>query len=89
MIQSPIPRSPEDSAIALCCYINQTPDVQVIRIANLANWYLERVVFPAQRLLFEAPEHAQLEVYAGATATTILVDKIACQRLQINSVASF
>lgn len=67
----------------LCCYVNATSKVQVIRIANLPDCYFERVVFPGQRLLFEAPLDAELEVHTGMTVSAILADKIPCSRLQV------
>jgi hypothetical protein len=67
----------------LCCYVNVTSQIQVARIANISNWYFERVVFPGQRLLFEAPAIAQLEIHSSGTASAILADRIACNRLQV------
>ncbi|MDX2216289.1 MAG: DUF1830 domain-containing protein [Oculatellaceae cyanobacterium bins.114] len=67
----------------LCCYVNATSQIQIARIVNIANWYFERVVFPGQRLMFEAPTHAQLEIHVGNLATSILADHIACEKLQV------
>lgn len=47
----------------LCGCANTSKHLQIIRIANIPDWYFERVVFPGQRLLFEAPREAELEVY--------------------------
>ncbi|MGF1535248.1 MAG: DUF1830 domain-containing protein [Elainellaceae cyanobacterium] len=69
----------------LCCYINATSKIQIVRITNIVNWYFERVVFPGQRLIFEALTSAQLEVHSGAMASAILSDTIPCQRLRINT----
>lgn len=68
----------------LCCYVNYTSKIQIARIANIANWYFERVVFPDQRLLFEAVAEAYLEIYTYVTPTTILSDKFLCARLRLN-----
>jgi hypothetical protein len=68
----------------VCCYENVTPKLQVVRITNIPNWYFEKVVFPKQRLLFEALPHASLEVYTGDIAQAILADHIPCDRLQIS-----
>jgi hypothetical protein len=65
----------------LCCYVNITSKIQIIRICNIANWYFERVMFPGQRLLFKAPQQSQLEVHTGGTAGAILSDTIPCDRL--------
>ncbi len=67
----------------LCCYVNATNKIQVARITNLPNWYFERVVFPGQRLLFEAPQEGQLEIHTGMMASSILSDTIPCERLAV------
>ncbi len=81
-ILDPLP--PETSNRILCCYVNATSDIQVARICNIANWYFERVVFPGQRLFFEAFPEAQLEIHTGMMATAILADKISCNELQVH-----
>ncbi len=67
----------------LCCYTNSTPHIQVARISNIPNWYLEHVVFPEENFLFEAPMAADLEVYQGGNQTIHLVEKISCVRLKV------
>lgn len=81
-ILDPVP-SNIDSKI-LCCYVNATSQIQIARITNIPNWYFERVVFPGQRLVFEAMPAAALEIHTGMMASAILSDKIPCDRLQIN-----
>jgi hypothetical protein len=73
------------TACALCCYVNATSKIQVVRIANIPNWYFERVVFPGQRLVFEALPQAQLEVHCGMMASAILADTILCDGLRIET----
>lgn len=68
----------------LCCYVNATSEIQIARITNIPNWYFERVVFPGQRLVFEAISAAQLEIHTGMMASAILSDTIPCTRLSIN-----
>jgi Domain of unknown function (DUF1830) len=67
----------------VCCYVNPTGQIQIARIANIPNWYFERVVFPSQRLLFEAPAQALLEIHTGTIASAILADTIPCGRLRV------
>ena len=67
----------------VCCYLNATSKIQVARITNITNWYFERVVFPGQRLIFEALPDALLEIHTGMMASSILSDTIPCQQLQI------
>ncbi|MEZ2227162.1 MULTISPECIES: DUF1830 domain-containing protein [unclassified Microcoleus] len=81
-ILDPLP-SDADSKI-LCCYVNATNQIQIARITNIPNWYFERVVFPGQRLVFEAMTAAMLEIHTGMMASAILSDTIPCDRLQIN-----
>ncbi|MFH7025702.1 MAG: DUF1830 domain-containing protein [Heteroscytonema crispum UTEX LB 1556] len=85
-ILDPLP--PEQSGRILCCYVNATSKIQVARISNIPNWYFERVVFPGQRLAFEAPREAQLEIHTGMMASAILSDRIPCDRLAINEPSS-
>jgi hypothetical protein len=80
-ILDPLP--PNHSNKILCCYVNATSKIQVARITNIQNWYFERVVFPGQRLIFEALPTAQLEIHCGMMASAILSDTIPCDRLQI------
>lgn len=69
----------------LCCYINATNNIQIIRIANITNWYFERVIFPGQRLLFEAMPEGALEIHTGKISSAILTDKISCDRLCVHT----
>ncbi|MBE9115139.1 DUF1830 domain-containing protein [Lusitaniella coriacea LEGE 07157] len=80
-IFDPVPDS-EVSAL-LCCYVNATSQIQVARITNIPNWYFERVVFPGQRLVFEALPEALLEIHTGMMASAILSDSIPCERLYV------
>lgn len=80
-ILDPVP-SDSHSKI-LCCYMNSTSKIQVVRITNIPNWYFERVVFPGQRLMFEASVQGHLEIHSGSMASSILEDTIPCTRLEI------
>jgi Domain of unknown function (DUF1830) len=80
------PRSLEEAVVSnncLCQYFNATSRLKVVRIADIANWYFERVVFPGQRLMFEAPVEAHLEIYTSEIASAILEDRIPCQQLLV------
>jgi hypothetical protein len=78
-ILDPLPKNATSQF--LCSYINSTSKIQVVRITNVPNWYFERVVFPAQALLFEVVPGAVLEVHSGMMASSILSDRIACEQL--------
>lgn len=81
-ILDPLPSDNKDHI--LCCYVNATSHIQIARITNIANWYFERVVFPGQRLVFEAMTEALLEIHTGMMASSILSDKIPCDRLCVD-----
>lgn len=81
-ILDPLPNDQKKSI--LCCYVNATSQIQVVRISNMANWYFERVVFPGQRLVFEALPESLLEIHTGMMASAILSDTIPCERLSID-----
>ena len=81
-ILDPLP-SNSDGQI-LCCYVNATSQIQIARISNIPNWYFERVVFPGQRLVFEALPEGTLEIHTGMMASSVLSDTIPCDRLQMN-----
>lgn len=83
-ILDPLP--PDSTNPVLCCYVNATSKIQVARITNIPNWYFERVVFPGQRLIFEALPTALLEIHTGMMASAILSDTIACSSLVIGEV---
>jgi hypothetical protein len=80
-ILDPIPT--DRSEPIYCCYVNNSSRVQVTRITNIENWYFERVAFPGQRLVFEAPMNAYLEIHTGHMASAVMSDRIPCIRLQI------
>jgi hypothetical protein len=79
----PFPTDQSDSI--LCCYVNATSQIQIARITNISNWYFERVVFPGQRLVFEAHETAVLEIHSGMMASAILSDTIPCIKLKLKN----
>lgn len=78
---------PEQPGKILCCYVNATSKMQVARISDVPNWYFERVVFPGQRLVFEAPREAHLEIHTGMMASAILSDNIPCNSLSVEDAA--
>lgn len=84
-ILDPVPFN--ESSHILCCYVNATSKIQIVRISNVANWYFERVVFPGQRLVFEATPQSLLEIHTGMMASSILSDKIPCERICIDDLS--
>jgi hypothetical protein len=85
-ILDPLP--PEHPEKVLCCYVNATNKIQVARISNIPNWYFERVIFPGQRLVFEAPRESHMEIHTGMIASQIFSDTIPCDRLTVSDPSS-
>jgi hypothetical protein len=69
----------------LCCYCNPTPSLQVIRSAKSSRWCFERIVFPSQRLMFEAVRDAELEIYSCDRGIPTLTKVIPCQQLCVTA----
>ena len=69
----------------LCCYINDTHRIKIARITNISNWYFERVVFPGERLLFEALPEAQQKIYVTNFSTVALVEITTCDLLVVKN----
>lgn len=79
------PTTPKTPELMLCCYVNATAHTEIARITNIPHWYFERVVFPGQRIIFEAPATAKLEIHTGMAISSILTETIDCKRLQLTS----
>ena len=68
----------------LCFYSNGTRFIQIIRMANIAEPGLERVIFPGQRLLFEALPEAFIEISTANLNARIITKKIQCASIQVD-----
>lgn len=66
-----------------CYYVNRSPQIEVLRVANIQDWYFEKVVFPQQRLTFKSPTQGLLEIYRSELGSPVLVDKLSCQQLEV------
>jgi hypothetical protein len=67
----------------LCYYFNGTSYLQLAKLQSTDKQPFEQLVFPGQRVLFEAIPDALLEVYRYASQVTLLAE-IPCQTLQVN-----
>ncbi|MGQ9869868.1 DUF1830 domain-containing protein [Leptodesmis sp.] len=67
----------------LCYYVNSTAQIQRARIANIPDWSFERVVFPRQRLMFEALPEGLLEIHTKSGKGEAVFCRIPCLRLQV------
>ncbi|MGF1602869.1 MAG: DUF1830 domain-containing protein [Thermosynechococcaceae cyanobacterium] len=73
----------EPSQEALCRYINRTPQMQIVRVANVPHFCFERTVLPGKQVVFNARPEAELEVHTHSFVTAILTARIRCDRLQM------
>lgn len=76
--------SEQSSENILCLYGNYTSQLQIAKINNIQGCKLERVVFPGERVLFEALPEAELEIHEGMKGKGYLAEKINCTRLRVN-----
>ncbi|MBE9127545.1 DUF1830 domain-containing protein [Coleofasciculus sp. LEGE 07081] len=60
----------------LCCYTNTSRQIQIIRFKTSSDSKKQHVIFPGQRLLFEALADADLAIQLSETVT----DFIPCQQ---------
>ena len=67
----------------LCYYSNSTHQMEVIRVINIPDFKFEKVVFPGQRILFEAVAEGQLAVYTSRGKNKIFAQLISCKDLKI------
>ncbi len=79
-------QSPASNTKICCCYINNTAQFQIIRVAHLerdheSSGIIERTVPPHTRILFEANSCDRLEIHTGHLMTAIHSDSIPCDQL--------
>jgi hypothetical protein len=70
----------------LCYYTNSTNQLQIAKTSGSSGLKLERVVFPKQRILFEALSDAWIEIYIYSELDGVtLLNTIPCQTLHAQS----
>ena len=80
---SSLPLPIQSTEKILCYYVNVTDKMQRIRVTNSLEFDQERVIFPKQRLLFEATPIAWLEIYGNTLNGMGLGDRISCNHLRV------
>ncbi len=55
-----------------CVYRNETPKMVVLKCIGANNFYLEKVVMPAEWFWFEAPLEARVEIWQMAVNGQLL-----------------
>lgn len=69
----------------LCYFANPTSNILILRSAHRQSQTFERIVFPGERLFFEAGSRDSLEVYQSGSSGLDLVETMRCDRLQVNA----
>lgn len=81
---------PSDSTdLVLCYYTNGTTAIQQARISGSAQGGFERVIFPKQRILFEAHPQALLEIQSYSRHGKTVLQQIPCLQLKVNQKDHF
>lgn len=71
-----------------CFYINATSQAQTVLIRNIDNSSRQRVVFPGQRLVFEAATSALLVILNIEGNKASVIDVVPCRQLRATSVST-
>ena len=66
----------------LCYYHNSTQKIQIVRLVGNDTHGLEKIVFPQQRILFEAEPEELLEVHLEQNGKSVLEEVFLCQHLE-------
>ena len=77
-------RLTQQTSMILCYYCNSTDKIQLIRVWNGTGYSLEKIVFPQQRILFEAKAEGILEVHTKPKDQQLLEQIYSCLNLKIN-----
>lgn len=80
-VSSPLFDSPDQ---ILCYYINQTAQIQCICFSGIAKQLFERLIFPQQRILFEASPDILLEISSCSSSGETRIEQIPCWQLKVN-----
>lgn len=75
--------SMQQSPKVLCHYFNSTYKIQLIRLWNGRSYSLERIIFPQQRILFEAKPEETLKVHVKRNGKQLLKTIFICHSLQV------
>jgi hypothetical protein len=65
--------------LILCFHINTSSKIQIISLKNMPNLTWERIIFPGERLMFEALPDAQLEIKSNEVPNLLVF----CQQIRV------
>jgi hypothetical protein len=81
--KSPDQLSSQVALPILCYYINDTADTQIIRMVSESVYHFERIVFPEERVLFEAFPESYLEIHSPFP-DGVRITRSECRLFQVN-----
>lgn len=64
-------------------YRNVTDRLQIIRVEQTLDQWLEKVVFPGEQLLFYSMPEAFFDIYHSTKTGLTLVHRVPCSQLQV------
>lgn len=70
--------------LILCYYTNVSNKLQILRLENATENLCQRVIFPRQRILFQAFLGSILKIYVGGSEGEKFIDQIQCQHLRVH-----
>ncbi|MFB2919979.1 DUF1830 domain-containing protein [Aerosakkonema funiforme] len=88
MAQTQFNQNLENTDRILCFHINESSQIQIIRLKNIPQLKYERVIFPGERLFFEAVPNAVLEIYSCKDGQKNLSSVQLCDRIRVNQESS-
>jgi sucrose-6-phosphate hydrolase SacC (GH32 family) len=77
------PQAFDQKSWMLCYYKNESQTLQILTIDNVEDWYFERLVYPEERLAFEAPEMAQLQIHYQSVGEEQTIEIIPCYQIRV------
>jgi hypothetical protein len=86
--RSPDHVSSQDAPPILCYYINDTVDTQIIRVVSESAYHFERIVFPKERVLFEASLESYVEIHSSSSGGE-RITRSECRLFQVNEGQMF
>ncbi|GAB4553190.1 MAG: hypothetical protein Tsb0014_46740 [Pleurocapsa sp.] len=78
--------SSDASATILCVYKNRTQKIQIAKLFDTSVGSRERMIFPAETLLFEVSPNANLAIYIELNGKPKLLDNIPCSTLRATTL---
>lgn len=68
----------------LCYYVNSTSKTQLIQVTDDLKVYWKKIIFPQQRILFEAVPQFKLKIQNNQPENIRVTKTILCQKLKVN-----